>query len=373
MSGVRRWLPALVATVALAGCGSLENVTRGGKVVGDTLTVYSLLPQPGQGNARDIVDAEKLLLFETGGTPGEFEVNFVSVDEGQPGGGKRSLQALRDVLADPQVTALIGPAGFDASTTTVPLFNAAGVLQVLPVSGYAGFTEAVRPGEPERWQPSGHRTLARLAGDDLAQAPALLAAAREATGREAPRIAIEQEPGAAADALVDALRDEDPRLVGDPARADAVIYAGDDPENAAGVADALATEAPRAVVVLPDALTFGGVADRLSPAARRRAVLVSSAPEPGSNAALREFEGRFREHYGRAPGPYAAVGYEALRGVFAAIESAGDRAGSRQAIIDAYFGEPTRPDAAIGPYAITPDGGREDAPFSAFRPGRGYL
>ena len=116
----------------------------------------------------------------------------------------------------------------------------------------------MRPGEPERWQPSGRRTFARLAGDDIVQGRAMLAAARKATGRKDPRVAIEQEPGPVADGLVAALHEAGARTVGDASRADAVIYAGDDADNAAGVADALAEEAPGTPVVLPDALTFGG-------------------------------------------------------------------------------------------------------------------
>jgi branched-chain amino acid transport system substrate-binding protein len=352
---VRRALVAaavLAAAAALGGCKSLDNVARGGKVVGDTLTVYSLLPQPGTGNARDFVDAEKLALFGTGGTAGEFAVNFVSIDE-----GRRSALELRDALADPQLVALIGPESSDTAMRTVPLFNEAGVLELTPGAGYAGFTEPLRRGEPERWQPSGRRTLARLAGDDVAQARAMLAAAGKATGRRRPRVAIEQEPGPVADGLVKALHDAGARTVGDPARADAVIYAGeDDLDNAAGVADALAREAPDAVVVLPAALTFAGIEGRLTAAARKRAVLLSSAPEPGSTPALRDFAARFRERYGRAPGPYAIVGYRAMGAVLDAIERAGGRAGYRQAVIDAYFGQAGPP-----------------APFTAFRPGRGYL
>ena len=122
-----------------------------------------------------------------------------------------------------------------------------------------------------------------------------------------------------ADALVAELRAAGARLVEDPARADAFAYAGEDPENAAGVADGLAREHPRTPVILPDAVTRGGVAGRLSAAARREAVLVSSAPEPGSTPALRRLEAAFREQFGREPGPYAAIGYEAMRSVLAAI------------------------------------------------------
>ncbi len=280
---------------------------------------------------------------------GEFAVNFVSIDE-----GKRSALELRDALADPQVTALIGPYSSNVAMRTVPLFNAAGVLEATPGAGYAGFTETVRPGEPERWQPSGRRTFARLAGDDIVQARAMLAAARKFTGRKDPRIAIEQEPGPVADGLVAALHEAGARTVGDPSRADAVIYAGDDADNAAGVADALAEEAPGTPVVLPDALTFAGIERQLSRAARRQAVLMTSAPKPGSTPELRDFEKRFRERYERDPGPYAIVGYRAMRGVLGAITQAGDRAGYRQAVIDAYFASAAEP-----------------APFRAFRLDRG--
>jgi branched-chain amino acid transport system substrate-binding protein len=268
---------------------------------------------------------------------------------------------LRDAVADPQVIALIGPGGSDAGRVTVPLFNAAGVLEVTPGAGYAGYTEQVRAGEPERWQPSGRRTLARLVGDDRVQAAALLRAA----GGSRARVLVEQEPGPVADALVAALRAEGARLVEEPARAEAVIYAGEDPENAAAVANDLVTEAPEATVVLPDAVTRADVAERLRGPARRRAVLVSSAPEPGSTPALREFAARFRELYDRAPGPYAAVGHEAMRSVLAAIDRVGEDARSRQAVIDAYFEPDVRDPTLLGAYRILADGRREPAPFVA--------
>jgi branched-chain amino acid transport system substrate-binding protein len=362
---------ALAVAVALAGCGSVDRlIERGGAVSGTTLTVYTLLQQPGVGAAKDVVDAQKLALFEAGGTAGDYTVNFIAIGEGAAGGedgATEAATALRDALADPQVTALIGPLGSDTAMAAVPLFNAAGVLMVMPGAGYPGFTDPVRPGEPDRWLVSGRRTLARLTGDDRAQAPALLAAAG---GRRA-RVLVEQEPGPVADALVSALRDAGARLVEDPAAADAVIYAGEDPENAAAVADGLADEAPGATVVLPDAVTRAGVGERLSRAARRRAVLVSSAPRPRSTPGLRRFEQRFEERYGRAPGPYAAVGYEAMRSMLAAIARAGDRASERQAVVDAYLDSPPRRDTLLGAYRIGAGGKAQPARFSTFRAGPG--
>ncbi len=362
---------ALLAAVALAGCGaSLAEINRGGRIAGTTLNVYSLLPEAGRGAGRDIVDAEKLALHEARGTAGPFAINFLSIDEGAPGGrdgAREAATALRDAVADPLVIAMIGPAGSDTGRAAVPLLNAAGILEVLPGAGYPGFTDPAGPGEPERWQPSGRTTLARLVGDDAQQARVIVRAAAEAAGRRAPRITIEQEPGPAADALVAALRAAGARIEEDPARADAFAYAGDDPENAAAVADALAEEHPRTPVVLPDALTRAGIAERLSARARARAVLVSAAPVPGSTPQLRRFEAAFTERFGRAPGPYAAIGYEAMRSVLAAIVDAGERAGTRQAVIDAYFAAAERSGTVLGDYRIAPRGQLSPARFTAFR------
>jgi ABC-type branched-subunit amino acid transport system substrate-binding protein len=370
---VRRALAgaAVLLAAALAGCGaSREEINRGGRIAGTTLNVYSLLPEPGKGAGRDMVDAEKLALYEARGTAGPFAINFLSIDEGAPGGrdgAREAAVALRDAVADPQVIAMIGPAGSDTGRAAVPLLNAAGILEVLPGAGYPGFTDATGPGEPARWQPSDRITLARLVGDDAAQARAIVRAAAEATGGGTPRITVEQEPGPFADALVDGLREAGAEIVEDPTRADAFVYAGDDPGNAAGVVDALAREHPGVPVVVPDALTRSGIGERLSGAARRSAVFVSAAPEPGSTPELRRFEAAFRERFGRAPGPYAAIGYEAMRSVLAAIVAAGDRAGTRQAVIDAYFAEPERSGTVLGDYAIDPRGQITPARFTAFR------
>jgi len=381
---MRRLLAAvagLACAAALAGCGTAVDITRGGRVAGTTLTIYTQLPQTGVGASRDMIDAEKLALYEAGGAVGQFKVNFIAIDEGPPGGGdgaQLSALSLRDAVADPQVIALIGPAGSDTAAATVPVLNGAGILEVTPGAGYPGFTTHAGPGEPARWQPSGRRTLGRIVGDDRAQAPALLAAARAATGRAHPRVEIEQEPGRFADELVRELRDAGAersgdersargRIVGTPARADAVIYAGEDPQNAAGVADGLAHEAPRAAVVLPDAVTRGGAASRMSAAARRHAVFVSSAPQPGSTPALRRFEATFRAQFRRDPGPYAAVGYDAMRAVLDALRAAGDRAVVRQDVIDAYFRPGERRGGLLGDMRVAPDGSRVPAHFTAFR------
>jgi branched-chain amino acid transport system substrate-binding protein len=349
MAETRRVALALAAALLLSGCGaSTSAIVGGGTVPGTTRTVYSMLPRPAGGAAHDMVLGEKLAVEEAGGRAGPYGLNFVSLDEAAADPAQVSARAgtiAEQAIHDAQVIAIIGGPSSEAAQTTIPLINAAGILQLLPGAGYPGFTRPwIGRDEPAHYQPAGNgRNLVRLVGDDTLQARALLQAAARASGGARPRVAIESEPSLTADSLNAALTDAAPaahvRLVDSTERADAVVYAGDDPVNAAGVADAIARE--RKPIVLGDALVFAGVAGRLSPAARRRAVLVSSAPAPGA-AAHDALAPRFREAFGRGPGPYALMGYEAMRSVIAAIDSVGGRDSRRQAVIAAFRPPPVR-------------------------------
>jgi hypothetical protein len=117
----------LIALLAiLAGCGGTSEggISGGGKVIGRTVTVYSLTSDPG-GSNRDFVDAEKLALADAGGRAGALAVNFSSLDLGGAD-QQRQAEAARRAISDPQIIAVV----VDATAVTVPLFNAAGILQV---------------------------------------------------------------------------------------------------------------------------------------------------------------------------------------------------------------------------------------------------
>ena len=155
-----RALTALVAAavLALGGCGgstSEGGISGGGKVIGRTVTVYSLTSEPA-GADRDFVDAQKLALADAGGRAGPLAVNFTSLELGDD--ESRHSEAVRRAIADPQIIAAI----VDANTVTVPLFNAAGLLQVAP-GGDASL--ATNPNE----LPSGEPSIAVL-GDTAAPA-----------------------------------------------------------------------------------------------------------------------------------------------------------------------------------------------------------
>jgi branched-chain amino acid transport system substrate-binding protein len=334
-----RALAVLAAACVLAGCGSERSaVTAGGRVVGDNLTIYASVPELGGGVGRDMVDASKLAIAQAGGRAGDFGINFAAIDEGPlgaPAPRRRTGAAAEQVIRDAQVIGVVGAVRSDAALTSLPLFNAAGILLVSPGAGYAGFTAPVAPGEPERWYPSGRDTFARVIGDDLAQAEALV---RAAPGR----VAIEVEAGKVAAELAEAAREAaGDRLVEDVRRADSVIYAGSDVQAAQSFAESFR---PRATMVFGDELVRAGLAERLT---RRRTVFVTAAPEPGSTAELREFEAAFEEEFGRVPDPYAVLAWRATSGILEAIEAAGTRGNVRPEVAERYLARPPRPEPFI--------------------------
>ncbi len=151
MAAPARLALAAALIVALAGCGVDEGgIAGGGRVIGRTLTVYSVLPAPAEGRARDMVAGEKLALADAHGRAGEYAVNFASLDQGD-GSDEDAAEAARRAIQDPQIIAAVS----DATDVTVPLFNAAGILQVAPGG------DAALAHDPHAL-PLGRRTLAPL-------------------------------------------------------------------------------------------------------------------------------------------------------------------------------------------------------------------
>ncbi len=161
---------AVLAVLALAGCGQTkdEGISGGGKVIGSTVTVYSLTADPG-GTNRSFVDGEKLALSDAGGRSGDYAINFTSLDLGADEDAQ--AEASRRAINDPQIIATVA----DATRVTVPLFNAAGILQVAP-SGDPGLID-----DPNQL-PSGRSTVGPVEG----ALPADFAQRYEAAFKRAP-------------------------------------------------------------------------------------------------------------------------------------------------------------------------------------------
>jgi hypothetical protein len=170
----RRPLRIVTAALAalslpLAGCGTNADteIAGGGQLGGRTLTVYSLTREP-TGASRDLVDGQKLALAQAHGRVGRLIVNFAAFDLGATSAS--AATATQRAIEDPQIIAAV----VDATPVTVPLLNAAGILQVAPGGNLA-------LGRDPQATPSGRRTLAPLSGGSVP--PAFAARFRAAFGR----------------------------------------------------------------------------------------------------------------------------------------------------------------------------------------------
>jgi hypothetical protein len=138
----------VLAAAALAGCGFHEDVTGGGRVLGTTLAVFTVLPHSGSPAALELARGERLALALAHGRVGRFTVAF-GLEDARSGTVRNIAEAARGALSDPRVIAVVA----DADRTSVPLFNEAGVLQVAPDGDLA-------LGDDAQLTPARERTLA---------------------------------------------------------------------------------------------------------------------------------------------------------------------------------------------------------------------
>ena len=165
----------------LAGVGSGGvAVSDVAEATGGQLTVYSSEPLqgPSAAVAEQIVGGEKLALHDAGGRAGPFKIGYVSQDDASPTTGQWNpgvtATDAKKAAQDTSTIAYLGDYNSGATAISLPLINAAGILQLSTASPYVGLTSSYDAGqdEPERFYPSGRRTFARLQPGDIAQAAA---------------------------------------------------------------------------------------------------------------------------------------------------------------------------------------------------------
>ncbi len=383
MRARRLCLAALAFAPALAGCGGVGAAPVADNV-GRQLTIYSGLPLQGPSAAisRQIVGGEKLALADAGGRVGSLTVSYVLLDDSNPTNGEWdpgvTAANAKAVAQDPTTIAYIGDYNSGATAVSLPLVNAAGILQVSPASPYVGLTSSLDAGqdEPERFYPTGRRTFGRVAPGDPVQAAAQVALLR----REGVRrlyVLSDQDPF---DAPLAQIVADDARRAGIEARGDDTITIAPG-ANLTGEVATIAESGAQAVFVSATATSEAARLFReLHAADPHLALLASSsmlnrvftanlgaaegASSVGSPAlptplypasAQRVLAGYSRRLGGARPGPYVLYGYEAMSVVLAAIRAAGENGDDRQAVIDKLFATHDR-HSVLGPYSIQPSG-----------------
>jgi branched-chain amino acid transport system substrate-binding protein len=380
-----RWLSlaALAAALpALAGCGGV-GVSGATETTGNQLAIYSSLPLqgPDASISAEIVDGERLALSQAGGHIGSLKVGYVSLDDANPKTGELDPSATatdaKMAAQDTSTIAYLGEYSSAATAVSLPLINAAGILQVSPGSPYVGLTSSRDAGqdEPERFYPSGKRTFARLQLGDPAQAVAQSELMRslhvhklyvlddqdpfevplsELVAGEAEHAGIAV---AAHDSIVTTAGTVSTGEVEKIERsgADAVFFAGGAGAGTVALWRALHQADPQLLLLGSSSLTGEAFTSAIGAAAAQTYLTTPTLALGDYPPSAQRVLDDYRRQFGREPGAWALYGYEAMSVVLDAIRRAGSRGNDRQSVINALFATGER-DSVLGPYSIEADG-----------------
>jgi branched-chain amino acid transport system substrate-binding protein len=351
--------------------------------VGKQLTVYSSLPLQGPAAAisQQIVGGEKLALADAGGRVGSFTVSYVSLDDSSPTSGEWdpgvTAANAKAAAQDRTTIAYLGDFNSGATAVSLPLTNAAGILQVSPASPYVGLTSSLDAGqgEPERFYLGGKRTFGRVAPGDPAQAAAQVALLRRLKVRRLYVIA-DQDPfdgplaqivAAEAQRAGIEVRGQDTVTIlpgssftGEVAKVaengvQAVFLSASATSQAALLARQLHTAVPGLSLLASGAMLNTVFTSNLG--ASESATFVGS-PVLAAHlypASARRVLAQYSHRFEPSPEPYVLYGYEAMNVVLAAIRSAGEHGDDRQAVIDRFFATHDRA-SVLGVYSVQPSG-----------------
>jgi branched-chain amino acid transport system substrate-binding protein len=367
---------------ALAGCGGV-GTSPAAQSVGKQLTVYSSLPLqgPAAGISQQIVGGEKLALADAGGRVGRFTVSYVSLDDSSPTSGEWdpgvTAANAKAAAQDRTTIAYLGDFNSGATAVSLPLTNAAGILQVSPASPYVGLTSSLDAGqgEPERFYLGGRRSFGRVAPGDPVQAAAQVAFLRRLNVRRLYVIA-DQDPF---DGPLAQIVAADAQRAGIEVRGQdtVTIVPG---SNFTGEVAKVAEHGVQAVFLSTTATNQAALlARQLHAAVPGLSLLASSSMlntvftsnlGSGESATFvgspvlaahlypvsaQRLLARYSRRFAASPEPYVLYGYEAMSVVLAAIRSAGERGDNRQAVIDRFFATHDRV-SVLGVYSMQPSG-----------------
>jgi branched-chain amino acid transport system substrate-binding protein len=332
---------ALAAALVALLAGLAGGCSGGGEESGDaTLTVYVSLPLRGPSGAdgRDAADGARMALGDAGNEAGgvAIEAEFLDDTEGEAGWTPAAAAGnARLATEDSTAIAYLGDFESGATRASLPVTNSARILQVSPASAADDLVAPV-PGSEEvpDAQPSGERTFGRVIPDDRAQA---LAGAAWVDEMHVARVATESDGTPFGDAMVGGFED---------GLRDASIVRGADFLYYGGLPDNQPLASARGVqLMVSDAELAPGVSEPDGTLATSAALDPSQLPPDGQG-----FADGFRAEYGRAPGRYAAYGYEAMAVILDSIDRA-DEPEDRTSVIDAFFETADR-ESVLGTYSI---------------------
>ncbi len=369
----------------MAGCGGV-SVSGASSAVGNQLTVYSSLPLQGPSgpSSQQIVGGEKLALSDIGGRIGPFKISYLSMDDSNTSTGEWNpgvtATNAKTAAEDTTTIAYLGDYNSGATAVSLPLINAAGILQISPASPYLGLTSSLDAGqdEPERFYPSGRRTFGRLQPGDPAQAEAQVQLMRR-LGVKRLYVLDDQDPFelplaelVASDAeragivvtahdnldMIDtnastSFKGEVEKVAGSGAQA--TFFAGGTGTGTVALWKQLHSADPQLMLLGSNDMLNSTFTSEIGVAAASTYLTTPILPADLYPHAAADVLAEYRLHFGSEGNAYALYGYEAMSAALAAIRSAGPRGNDRQTVVDQFFAIKQR-ESVLGRYSIEPDG-----------------
>jgi branched-chain amino acid transport system substrate-binding protein len=380
-----RWLglAALAAAGAgLTGCSGTPS-SEVADATGGQLAIYSSLPLQGPSAAisQQIVGGEKLALADAQGRAGRFKIGYVSLDDANPQSGEWSPDVTstdaKTAAEDTSTIAYIGDFNSAATAISLPLTNAAGILQVSPSSPYEGLTRSLDAGqdEPERFYLNGRRTFARLQPGDAVQAAAQVQLMRS-LGVRRVYVIDDQDPFeiplselVASDATSAGIKlaahdsistNAGAAYAGEiekvlESKAQAVFFAGGGGAGTVALWRALHNADPRLLLLGSSSMVAETFTSRIGASAAETYLTTPVLPVGLYPASAQRVLRSYVRTFGGGAGPYVLYGYEAMTVVLDSIRAAGAHGDDRQAVVDGLFAVRNR-NSVLGRYSIEPNG-----------------
>lgn len=338
-------LPALALAVTAAGCG-----VAGSASIEAPVAVYVSLPLSGPRSAdgRDASEGARLALEQARGRAGSIEVRarFLDDAKGRAWDPVAVGANARRAVQDSSAAAYIGELDSQPTRGSMPITNDAGLVQVSPGAGGVDLTAPATgyPDSPDRYRPSGSPNFARtVPADEIVDAAAaswaselgVTAAAVTSDGSPFQDLSAGKFKSAAAEHGIQLMQGKPPSAVAVGGSGKQAVYEpGSQTLSVYGTA--------------PESLALSAELDP------------SRLPDSG-------FSAQFQRRFQRAPGPYAAYGYEAMGLILQAIRGAGTDASSfRDNVRNGVFGA-HRDGTPLGSYAITSDGDTTECMIQRYR------
>ncbi len=299
---------------------------------------------PNGQDGRDAADGARLALADAGGQAGGLRVEATFLGDAEAGGWAPAKvgENARTATQDSTAIAYLGDFESGASRTSVPITNAAGLLQVSPASGATDLVDAF-PGSDQisEEQKTGTRTFGRVIPGDEAQARAAAAWVDKMGVRSVSTVTDGTDFSKDVDQT---FRESLTRAT--LSRSGELLFFTGQIGPTASLAQSWEGH--------PQLDGRGPRPDRVK-TATGDLFATSAALDPSQlPASGQDFVKRFTDHYGRAPGRYAAYGYEAMALILDSIDRASDPT-DRSAVVDAFFETADR-DSILGTYSIAENG-----------------